>query len=296
MTMSTLLLWLWMAPAAEPPNRRATIEAMNEAVEAYERGEFAEAEATLEQLAYFDHRYAPLRINLARLYLRQQRPELALGHLRGALGLVGPEQQGELFFQLGSALMSQDLSRDTISEQRAALREAAEAFASAAAADPLDYRAHHNRALALDRLDEPGLADSAYRRCLELQPGHVPCYLDLARMYVGYGFVDEALAVLERGTEQNPRSGSMWLGAAEVHLQLHRWDEAVATVQKALALDPDLTDAYFVRSVAALEQRKYDQALTWINEYLRRAPPIRPGDEFGRRHHAQRLLEQLHPE
>src|SRR5208283_154007 len=110
---------------------------------------------------------------------------------------------------------------------------AAEAFRKAVAADPADYSAHFNLALAYGFLarDEEGIAE--YRKTLELKPGLYEAELNcgilmLRRKDAG------AEALLEAAAAQKPDEFRPRYYLAEAQLQAGALDRAEASYRRAL--------------------------------------------------------------
>jgi superkiller protein 3 len=113
---------------------------------------------------------------------------------------------------------------------------AAAAFRKAAAAEPSDYSAHFNLALAYGFLgrDEDGIAE--YRRALELKPGlyeaELNCGMLLLRRKDG-----GAEALLQAAAEQKPGEFRPRYYLAEAEAQAGALDRAEASYRRAIGLD-----------------------------------------------------------
>ena len=114
---------------------------------------------------------------------------------------------------------------------------AAEAFRKAVAADPSDYSAHFNLALAYGFLarDEDGIAE--YRRTLELKPGLYEAELNCGMLLLRRKDAG-AQALLEAAAAQKPGEFRPRYYLAEAEAQADAFDRAEAGYRRAIELDP----------------------------------------------------------
>ena len=113
---------------------------------------------------------------------------------------------------------------------------AAEAFRKAVAADPSDYSAHFNLALAYGFLarDEEGIAE--YRRTLELKPGLYEAELNCGMLLLRRKDAG-AEALLEAAAAQKPDEFRPRYYLAEAEAQAGALDRAEASYRRAIELD-----------------------------------------------------------
>lgn len=113
---------------------------------------------------------------------------------------------------------------------------AAEAFRKAVAADPSDYSAHFNLALADGFLgrDEDGIAE--YRRALELKPGLYEAQLNCGMLLLRRKDAG-AEALLEAAAAQKPDEFRPRYYLAEAEAQTGALDRAEASYRRAIELD-----------------------------------------------------------
>jgi tetratricopeptide (TPR) repeat protein len=275
--VSALSLWLIMQAATEPSvadARREAIVLMNRGVDAHLLGEkFELVERSLREASSRDPSYEAPYINLARLYayyLRWADADLAYEQ---ALQLAPADQRAQLHHEHGSSIEAMvEWSELSADERRGHFERAAEIFGLAVSADPRDYRSHHRHAVLQDQLGDFHAADASWRRCIEIQPGHAPCFVGLAHMYIDFGFGNVATAVLEIGTKVNDSDAHMWLGAAEGYLELELWQQAADSARKAITIESDLTDAYFFLGMATTELGDHELAIEQLSSYLERLP------------------------
>ena len=114
---------------------------------------------------------------------------------------------------------------------------AAVAFRHAVAADPADYSAHFNLALAYGLLsrDEEGIAE--YRKALELKPGLYEAELNCGMLLLRRKDAAAAAALLEAAAGQKPAEFRPRYYLAEAEAQAGALDRAEASYRRALELD-----------------------------------------------------------
>jgi tetratricopeptide (TPR) repeat protein len=115
---------------------------------------------------------------------------------------------------------------------------AAEAFRKAVAADPADYSAHFNLALAYGLLarDEDGIAE--YRKTLELKPDLYEAELNCGILLLRRKDAASAAAMIEAAAAQKPGEFRPRFYLAEAEAQSGTLDRAQADYRRALELDP----------------------------------------------------------
>lgn len=79
----------------------------------------------------------------------------------------------------------------------------------------------------------------AYRRALELSPGHARAWNNLGVSYDSVGAYQEALGAYRMALHLAPDYGLAWLNLGGTHINLNQYAEAQAALRKALSLLPD---------------------------------------------------------
>jgi tetratricopeptide (TPR) repeat protein len=91
-----------------------------------------------------------------------------------------------------------------------------------------------------------------------------------AQVWIAEKRYAEALAALERVTEDHLVRPGVFLQTADLYLRLGREREARQVYEKALEIDPDNAQAHIGLSRMALRRRKFDGAARWALEALQR--------------------------
>jgi len=193
---------------------------------------------------------------------------------------------------------------------------AADAFRKAVAADPSDYSAHFNLALAYGLLgrDEDGIAE--YRKTLELKPGLYEAELNCGMLLMRRK-EPGAEAMLEAAAAEKPAEFRPRFYLAEAEAQAGALDRAEAGYRKALELDPKSAAAEaglgrvlaregkpadaapHYRQAAALDPKYRDGLLELADAYEKAHQPAEAaaiyrefaGDPVAQAHLGQLLLE-----
>lgn len=88
-------------------------------------------------------------------------------------------------------------------------------------------------------------AQASFERALELNPSDARAYQWLAQCYSYQGRPEEAIPLVRRAQELDPRSPLIATEAGWPYMYLGRWDEAEARFERGLELDPDFALAHY---------------------------------------------------
>lgn len=147
--------------------------------------------------------------------------------------------------------------------------KAAEALKKAIEADPKDYSAHFNLALAFSLQEKDAEAIPEYRKTLELKPGLFQAELNLGMVLIRQKRSSEALPPLQSAVEKKPGDFRAQLHLAGALLDTGDMAGARAHYQAAAALDP--------RSAAAqLGWAHAESDLAEAAEHFRKAAELDP--------------------
>src|ERR1051325_8672216 len=111
---------------------------------------------------------------------------------------------------------------------------AAEAFANAVAADPKDYTAHFNLALAYSFLGKDAEGIAEYRKTLDLKPGLYEAQLNGGILLLRQKDAAAALPLFQGAAEQKPKEYRPRYYLAEAQLQTGAFEKAVDNYRLAL--------------------------------------------------------------
>lgn len=201
------------------------------------------------------------------------RADEAIEQLRHAIRLDPADERarlalGRTLVSAGQAAMAERTFRDTLThiptsahshfelgrlyDTAGRHREAADAFAAAAAIAPIlgEERVHElmGRALIADT-DFDG-AIQAFTRRVEVSPNYAPAHRALGEMYLQVGRDDEALAELTAAALIEPADALAHAGRAQLHLRNGRYQDAAGAARAALARDGTNLSALYALGTA----------------------------------------------
>ena len=143
---------------------------------------------------------------------------------------------------------------------------ALELFSQAAAADPKDYAAHFQLALAYSLLGRDGDAIPQYKTALQLHPGMYEAELNLGLSLMRSSHPAEAVDQFRAAAEQCPTEFRPALGLAQALYSTDRFPEAEAAYQKAVALDSRSAAAESGLAMSLIRQKRADDAAPHVQQ------------------------------
>lgn len=110
-------------------------------------------------------------------------------------------------------------------------------------------------------------AKAAYRKAIELEPGHVDAYLNLGRLLHEEGRVRTAEECYRQALELRPTDATACFNLAVALEDLGRPMEALTAYERVIELDSEYADAYF--NVAGIYERlgKRAEAVRYLKTY-----------------------------
>jgi tetratricopeptide (TPR) repeat protein len=153
--------------------------------------------------------------------------------------------------------------------------EAAAAFTKAIAADPKDYFAHFNLAMAHTFLHQDAEAIAEYRKTLEIKPRLYEAELNGGIVLLRQKNPAEALPLLEDAAGQKPEQFRPRYYYAESQLQTGDYAGAEENFRRALALDAKSADANLGIAQALVQQGKLDDAAPFFRQAAQAEPNYR---------------------
>ncbi len=140
-------------------------------------------------------------------------------------------------------------------------RQAEQIFSKLAAADPKDYSALFNLALAETGLKQDEQAAAHFKEVLALKPGLYEAELNLGMLYLRDQQPGEALPLLRQAAQQKPQQARPKRYLGDSLLATGDAAGAVGAYREALALDPKLAAAELGLGQSLARQNKLDDAL-----------------------------------
>jgi len=173
-------------------------------------------------------------------------------------------------------LQSTDFSSEGMHALEAGKYDAAvEAFTKAIAADPKDYTAHFNLALAYTFLHKDAEGIAEYRKTLELKPGLYEAQLNGGILLMRQKNPADALPLFEGAADQKPKEYRPRYYLAEAQLQTGDFTKAEANYRLALEIDPKSANAELGLAHALAQQGKLSDADPHFHQAARLEPKYR---------------------
>lgn len=174
-------------------------------------------------------------------------------------------------------------------------------FTKAVAADPKDYGAHFNLALAYSLMERKDEAITEYQQVLQLKPGLYEAELNLGILLTGAGRCPDALPHLQGAVEKKPAEFRPRIYFAQCLLATKDWPKAEAEFREAARLDAKRPEPQLGLGQALARQGRLEEAEAPLREAVRLDPSYKDGllelasrnEEAGRRDAAIALFQEF---
>jgi tetratricopeptide (TPR) repeat protein len=137
---------------------------------------------------------------------------------------------------------------------------AVELFTKAVAAEPADYSAHFNLALAYSTSNKDAQAIPEYRKTLDLHPGLYEALLNLSISLLNVHDPAAAIPLLKEAAEQKPKEFRPLYYLGDALLATKQFAEAQAAYQKAVEMDAASAGAELGLGQALAQQGRRNEA------------------------------------
>jgi tetratricopeptide (TPR) repeat protein len=127
-------------------------------------------------------------------------------------------------------------------------------------------------AVGLEGSGDHAAAETALRKAVELQPGHLGAWLMIAQMDLAAGREGDAAAALSRAHELRPSDLGTMLALADALARSGDTERATAVLVEALAVAPDNVPAWVAYLQAATRSSRAEQARAEFNQLRRTSP------------------------
>lgn len=282
-------------PASTPlvanPNQVALLWQI--AVQGFERGQLALAQASCEQVFALAPQHADALQLRAMIALRQQDYATALEYIQQAIqqaphnsifyNSLGTIQQGlgqvaeaeqayrqALELEANSAMAWHNLGDCCHAQER--IEEALQCYREALRCQPDFPEAHNNLGLLLLSQQQLESAVAHLVQAIELRPDYLKAHYSLSRALREQGRAADAQRVLERATQLDPTYAEAWHDLGLCLQAQEKPLEAIAMMEKAVQLQPQLHLGYLNIGNIYYERGLVDVAL----QYFARAQAVRP--------------------
>ncbi len=132
--------------------------------------------------------------------------------------------------------------------------------------------AHVNLGLLYAEMQQPSLAESAYRRAIAVGPWFIPAYVNLADLYRATGRDENSEAVLLAALEQTHDVAEVHHALGLLRVRQQRLDAALPSLETAATLAPENPRFAYVYGVALHSSGRTEQALDVLRAARARHP------------------------
>jgi tetratricopeptide (TPR) repeat protein len=177
--------------------------------------------------------------------------------------LAYPEFSSSLFFDIGNAFDSLDLSQETLASYDKAIE-----------LKPDNYGGWNNRGNALRELKRYEEALANHNKAIELKPDNYGAWNNRCNALRGLKRYEEALANYNKAIELEPDEAGVWNNRCNALGDLERYEEALDSYDKAIELEPHDSGVWNDRGNALGDLERCEEALASYNKAIE----LEPGD------------------
>jgi protein O-GlcNAc transferase len=200
-----------------------------------------------------------LHYNLGNAFQQQGQFEAAIAHYQQAIALQ-PDYT-DAHYNLGYSL-----------QQHGNLPAAITHYQQAIALNPNDAEAHGNLAYVLQQQGEIDAAIAHYQQVIVLRPDNPEIFYNLGNLYQQREQLDAAINQYQWALALNPNYADAYLQLAASLHSLHQHEEAIVCYQQAIFLQPQVPQPYYNLGNALLERGRYEEAISHYQQVLALQP------------------------
>lgn len=130
-------------------------------------------------------------------------------------------------------------------------------------------------ALALANRGQLTDAEQVYRQILAIAPYHASSLSFMAAQAYSRGETGEALALMDKSIQGNPRNPLLLQTRAQMYRSLGRLGDSTRDLDQAIALQPDLYTARFCKAINLKDSGDWNGAIKLISSIMQQLPELR---------------------
>ncbi len=132
--------------------------------------------------------------------------------------------------------------------------------------------AHMNLGIMNLNLGKLDLAEASYKKAIEIEPGYVTGYINLADLYRMQGRDAEGETVLRRALDSYPDMAAVHYALGLLLVRKQQVDEALEHLQRAAEAEPDNSRFCYVYGVALHSTGSVEEAIIYLQSALKHHP------------------------
>lgn len=226
---------------------------------AHQRGKLSEAVVYYQRTLALEPHQAQVYYNLGNAFQQQGKFAAAIEHYQNAIALQ--PAYTDAHYNLGYSL-----------QQQGNLPEAITHYQKAIALNPNDAEAHGNLGYALQQQGQIEAAIAHYQHAIALNPEVPAIFYNLGNLYQQQAQLEAAINQYQWALALNPNYAEAHLQLAASLHALHQHEEAIVCYQQAIALQPNSPGAYYNLGNVLLKRGRYDEAIVQYQQALALQP------------------------
>ena len=234
---------------------------LQQAIQAFQGGNFASADAILKRVLQVDSKNLPALHILGLIKISQSNYREAADYLARA-ARIHPND-ASIQYNLAKALSDSGNDKDALAHHKKAV--------ALAPNNPEAWLSYGKTASNLGRYED---ALVWYGNALNLKPDYAEVILNKGATLKELERYKDAVAFAEQALKLNPNLVEAWLNKAVALKELKRFDDAIAHYDKALSLKPDYAEAWSNKGVTLNELKRYDEAIAHYDKALSLKPDV----------------------
>jgi tetratricopeptide (TPR) repeat protein len=221
--------------------------------------DFQEAIKTFEKIIAIDAKQTRAYIGLARILMRQGKPDTAEAYLKQAVSIDPMDAKPRLaLIRLHTGM--NDFVR------------AGQEIQKAIASDPQSAKLYMVQGDFYLRQKKMDASEAAFTKAMALEPENIKTYLAAARFYGAAGQNDQAKAMFAKALALKPDDVTALIAAARYAFKLNEIDAAESYNAKILAGRPDFFPARMLKGEILAAKRNWVEALAVFDQIIAQEP------------------------
>ena len=232
---------------------------LQQAVQAFQNGNFESADLSLRRILQVDPKNLPALHILGLIKASQSDYKEAADYLARAVRIH--PNDASLQYNLAKALSDSGNDKDAIAHHKKAV--------ALDPNNPESWLSYGKTASNLCRYDD---ALACYDKALSLKPDYAEASLNKGATLKELARYEDALTFAEQALAINPNLAEAWSNKGGALKELKQYDKAIAAYDTALSLKPDYAEAWSNKGGALKELKQYDKAIAAYDTALSLKP------------------------